>query len=444
MTSQQRVFSPADHSPIETLNQHYFGGNLPQGFVTAFTNIPANQSDFYAYLDRTFRLLKQGGFEATDLSAMHGEVLGELLISLLPKPGDGNAPPVTLAGRHRKIDAYLDDNPWFCAQQPARMLDIGCGFPPLTTNETADYFPHWDIVGVDPSLPTYVVYDEDDNYATFDAHKNLLYFQPAVPGITSWNTLLRDVQQTEVHFKSLLVRLCSKAGLTQMWDTRCVELGETRLLINPTIQNQRRHLNFARAGIGATHLGEADVIRCFNVLMYFEDSFVTKAHEWFNQTLRESGILIRGANWANSTECRYSVYRKEKGQLKHKEFAFSIDNLCPIMHMPWSAMHDDDREIMRLANLLAVIRRDRDFLATLLKTNDELREEYEVCPRLEDGFYGKADPDMSPVELWSAAAEITHQLDQCGLTDHAVQVLCEAGYPARRNEVGHIAVAMTA
>jgi hypothetical protein len=47
---------------------------------------------------------------------------------------------------------------------------------------------------------------------------------------------------------------------------------------------------------------------------------------------------------------------------------------------------------------------------------------------------------LSPADVQERLARMGERLDEEGFTGRAVTVLCGAGYPARRNEVGHVAV----
>jgi hypothetical protein len=109
--------------------------------------------------------------------------------------------------------------------------------------------------------------------------------------------------------------------------------------------------------------------------------------------------------------------------------------------MPWIAYHDDDREVNLLADLLHVLRAHRPFREQLSSRSDALRAEYGLWPRGADGCYGSVDPALSPADVQERAARMGERLDEEGFTEQAVSVLCEAGYPARRNEVGHVAIA---
>jgi hypothetical protein len=89
------------------------------------------------------------------------------------------------------MDAYLAHNPWHRPGREPVLLDLGCGFPPVTALDSATTLPGWRVIGVDPSFDRYLVYDGDD-YACFDVEGLLRFFQTdtmaADPVLTRWRT----------------------------------------------------------------------------------------------------------------------------------------------------------------------------------------------------------------------------------------------------------------
>ncbi len=292
---------------IQDLNVRYFDGHLSQTFVDKLSELPVDRPDVFAFVERMFHFMNEGGHPATDLSSLHGDILGSLLARILPGAWEGRVPPITVAGRHMVIDEYLRRNNWLAyGLGQKRMLDIGCGFPPHTTVETSGKFPDWDITGADPSLPVYLVYDADGNYCTFDSDKNAVYFQPAIPSIENWNALLGNAAQTRENFSQLLEVLLAE-------DREYGEDELPRLRIDPVHHHSTPNLSFITGGIGQIEIEPVDVIRCFNVLFYFDDPFRERALNWFSDQLNDGGILVLGSNWALSTESRYYVYQKDNG-----------------------------------------------------------------------------------------------------------------------------------
>ena len=62
-----------------------------------------------------------------------------------------------------------------------------------------------------------------------------------------------------------------------------------------------------------------------------------------------------------------------------------------------------------------------------------------LCPRQADGHFADIDKSIPPAELWWRAADFPERLGTA-LNERAVAALASAGYHARINETGHIAV----
>jgi hypothetical protein len=314
------------------------------------------------------------------------------------------------------------------------MLDIGCGFPPYTTLDTANYLPDWTITGADPSLPIYLIYDEAGNYATLDEHKSTVYFQPALPTLENWNQLLANSTATKLRFERLLEQLLTNTGSAKPGSF-------PRLEYDPIKLYETDRLSFIKGGIGQVAVGPKDVIRCFNVLYYFNNAFMERALQWFADHTKEGGIVLIGGDWAASTECYYHTYKKEGNQLLNKEFAFSLDCICPFGIVTWYTSHNDDQQKAELVRHIGTIRKDKAFMDAFYSFHDAQRARYRVCARDEKGYYGEVDPAMAPQELWTNVDTILHELNEAGLNQKAADVLVKAGLKARVNEVGHIAIA---
>jgi len=417
---------------ISDLNDRYFEGQLSEGFISKLESLPIDRPDVLAFIERTFRLMKIGGHPPTDISSLQGEIYGSLLARILPGSWEGKVPPITVSGRHKGIDEYFAATS-LISGGAKRMLDIGCGFPPYTTLETAEQFPDWQIIAADPSLPVYLVYDKDGNYCTFDEQKQAVYFQPALPSIDNWNALLTDPAATKAMFSTLLEELLASGKEFSEEDF-------PRVSIDPVHRHSNKNLTFITGGIGEIQIDPVDVIRCFNVLFYFDDNFRKDALKWFGDQLAPGGILVTGSDWAYSTEARFNVYRKEEGQLKHLEYVFSLDNYSPLGIVTWYTNLDDDSEVAQLAEYLAVLRKDANFNKAYYDLHDKLRENLGICPRDKNGYYSDLREGISPGDIWTGAGELLTKNVESGLVDHAVDVLRKAGFNARKNEVGHVAI----
>lgn len=416
---------------IEKLNSLYFKGNLSNSFKQELEKLPIDRPDVFAFVERAFGYIQRAKLPARDMSVLLGEILGSLLARLLPDAWEGRVPPITLPGRHILIDTYIKNNPWI-TEGSKKMLDIGCGFPPYTTLDTAKFFPDWEITAADPSLPEYLVHDSEGNYATLNSNKEVIYFQPSLPTVENWNKLLKDTSQTKKHFQELLdLLLVEKSDNTEALP---------RLLVNPIKSYENDKLSFINGGIGELNIDPQGIIRCFNVLIYFDDVFYQNTLDWFNGILEEKGLVIIGANWAGSIENYYNLYQKDGGVLTNREFGFSIDNINPIGVITWYANHNDDRQTKELIEYIRIIRSDKEFMKDFYSFTDERRKKYKICPRDKDGNYGRVDPSISPSELWGLVRKMLDELNEAGYNSKAVEILKRAGINARVNEVGFIAI----
>jgi hypothetical protein len=203
--------------------------------------------------------------------------------------------------------------------------------------------------------------------------------------------------------------------------------------------HERKNLQFREGGIGALQESGFDAVRCFNVLMYFDSAFRKNALEWVADTLKPNGLFICGLNWARSSAARYSVYRKESGTLRLKEFAFSIDNIRALQIVSWFAMHDDDFETNQMVRAIGLLRSDEDFMNDFDRDMDQLLAGAKICPRGADGYLGGVEQGVSPLELERRMVSIEQELDSRKFVERAVEILQRAGYEAWRNCIGHIA-----
>jgi SAM-dependent methyltransferase len=419
---------------VDQFNREYFDGGLSPAVLDRLRLLPVGRDDARAFLDRMGRLTRTAGLEARDVSPFQADILASLIARLLPGTWDGRVPPITIPGRHRKIDEIVGR---LCG--PAgRLIDIACGFPPFTSVDTAIALPGWDIVGVDRALPEYFVEDGLGNYAVFDASGAAQYFQPIAPTADSWVALLNDPDATRSRLESLLRALLDVRARTP-GDPHRIAHGGATLVVTPAREYARDNLYFLRSDLEALAIPPADVVRCFNMLMYFDDAFRERALDQFARLLKEGGLAVCGVDWAFSMEARYATYRKTHGALVPVEFAFGLDNLVPIGIATWYTLQPDDRDADMLARFCGVLRSNRPFFAAYAEVADGIREEIGLCPRQADGYFADIDRDIPAAELWLRAAGFPDRLD-AALGARAVDVLRESGYVARLNEVGHVAV----
>lgn len=418
-------------SIVDRWNAAYFANRLSPAALAALEALNGASADAQALADRAFRLMRVARFDAMDLSVATAQVMGAVL-GAVPSAWDGAVPPITMPGRHQKLDDYLVRNPWYRPGREPVLLDLGCGFPPVTALDSATTLTGWRVIGVDPSFDRYLVYDGDD-YACFDDDQLLRFFQTS--------TVTADPVLTRARFRGLLRLLLALLPAGDDGELAEVEHRGARLVLNPLRQYERDNLRLTHGEVGSVDIeGGVDAIRCMNVLMYFDHEFRKRALVWATGLLRPGGLVICGNNWAFSTSSRYTVYQERDGQLVPREFAFSIDNVRPVAIAPWYALHDDSHENICNAEAVGIIRNDDAFRIRFDERLDALLAQKGICRRQPDGYVGAVDEQVTPSVLDNGAAAIAQQLDSEGFVDEAITVLRRAGRHTWRNTAGHIAM----
>ena len=146
------------------------------------------------------------------------------------------------------MDTYLTCNRWWQFPRGGTFLDLGCGFPPLTAIETAQKLPDWRVIGADPVIPHFIVYDERGDYTNFNEAGDILYFQGDGP---RFGAFTQDPAGTKAYFSQLFGTLRAKQTVTGGNAVQPPELNGARLVTNPIGAYETPNLSFQTAGIGA-------------------------------------------------------------------------------------------------------------------------------------------------------------------------------------------------
>ena len=423
---------------LDHLDQTYFDGRLSRAVRSLMAPINDERGEVQGFVERMCRSMKEQRIAAEDFNETLAWILSYFLPKMLPGAWVGSIPPITSEGRHRAIDDYAECNPWRALRPGDRLLDLGCGFPPITTVDSARRFPDVRITGADPAFARYLVRHENGDYACFDSDAELLYFQPGENTVERWEGLYRDPEATRRRFRSHLLASLDEPGGSGTRESRW-ERGELTVLKNPVLQFESDNLSFAREGIGADGLGEHEMVRCFNVMCYFDRAFRDRTLDWTAGMLPEGGLLVTGVNWTRSRHSRFTVFRREDGSMAAKEFAFSIENVRPLEMVAWFALHDDDYDIAALTELVRVIRSNEEFREAFDARMDALLVPTGFTARRADGYLGGLDETVD-VDPLVAADTVGRKLEDEGFAEGAAELLRAAGYGAWVNCIGHIAV----
>jgi SAM-dependent methyltransferase len=424
---------------VDRINQEYFEGELSPEVLELLAPLDDERDEVHQWVERMARLMRHQHFDARNFHHILAWLLGEFLGKILPGAWGGAVPPITLEGRHARVDDYLAGNRWRPLVSGDRFLDMGCGFPPMTTMDSSRRFPDIQITGADPSFGRYLVRHTNGDYAAFTASHEVLYFQCGSNEADRWDALFSDPEATRSRFRAVLMQ--ALPGLPGDADTfGAVTSGEYTVSENPVLEYHDDGLVFHQQGIGSTTLGTFDVLRCFNVLCYFDNEFREKAIEWAGDLLEEGGIFLTGMNWTHSRHARYSLYRSEGGVMVQREYAFSVENLRALEMVPWFTLHDDDYCTGTLSELVRTVRSNDDFRMALDTRVDEVLDEVGILMRGQDGYLGGIDESADPERFDTISEVVGGTLEGEGFNQRAADVLTAAGFTAWINCVGHIAI----
>lgn len=422
---------------FNSLVKHFLGVGLPDR-LSQQISYPDMSIESRQFALRMLSLMQRASYPAGDFTPLLMRALSTVSGASLPSAWNGRIPPITMPGRHRKLDMYVASQAWPGNEKRSVFLDLGCGFPPITTLETAGQFPEWTVFGVDREFTTYVLYDADGHYACFNRDGQLVYLQTRLT--SSGSALNDDPKAARVKFQTLFDRMRTLLPAQDAPTSTSIEHRGNRLDRNPIRDYESSNLTFIQMDFQKLDLPPAQVIRCMNVLLYFNAQERKKLLVAMGRLLDEGGMLIAGFNHFLGSGARYAVYRKAGTQLIPVEFAFSMDNLRPVGIAPWYTLHDDDPEAGFLADLTSVIRSDQAFWPTFNHRVDHLLADHGVCRRDSDGSLCFPKQPPSPEMLIDKLTALWKQIDNDDVSTQAAEALDRAGFQSWINPVGDIAV----
>jgi hypothetical protein len=420
---------------FNALAERFLGTRLP-GWLSDSISFPELSPDAKGVVLRLLSLMQRSLCPATEFNTQMIWLLANVTPGMLPSAWGGRIPPVTSPGRHRKLDDYVMKQTRVSDGSQPVYIDIGCGFPPATTVDTARRLPDWSVFGVDRWFARYVLYDADGNYACFDRDGKLQYLQARTKPLND------NPPASKEQFNLLFADLYPKLTMVGEHCSETVEIDGNRLVRNHVRDFEGKNIKFIESEIDDLQLPAAGAIRCMNVLLYFEKDFREIMQASMSTLLDHDGVLITGFNHPFGIYARYVINKKGRHEIFPSEFAFSPDNLRPLGVGPWLTLADEDREAELLADVTGAIRADRHFWPEFNPYVDELRTKYGICRRDSDGFihFTEEARTASPSVIMEKTSALWSQLEEEGYTDGAVDALERAGYQAWKNAVGDIAV----
>src|SRR5512145_2687237 len=109
---------------VHDLNRRRFNGQLGAPTIERLEALP-DREDARAFLERGATAMQRAGMPAQYFSPFEAELFASVASQLLPGCWEGRVPPITLAGRHTRIDQLVRK----LHGNRGRLLDIACGFP---------------------------------------------------------------------------------------------------------------------------------------------------------------------------------------------------------------------------------------------------------------------------------------------------------------------------
>lgn len=417
------------------LAEQALGRRIPE-HLTEPVNLAGASSETRGFILRALALMRRSRYAATDFNpALTGWLAS--IPGMLPGAWGGRIPPLTLPGRHKKLDEYVADRFGDPVGEKPVFVDLGCGFPPATTADTARRLSDWEVYGVDSAFHDYVLYDPEGNYACFDGKGAFQYFQALTTA--SGRKLYADPAGTRKRFETLFAALHPSMEPSDGTASACVEQDGSRLIHHHIRDFESENLKLEPSDIFDSRLPPARAVRCMNLLVYFDPETRRRVLARVSEMLEPGGVLVAGTNGLG-IQTRYFVYRKEGGALLPESFAFGLDNVGPIVFMPFFSIHEQDPEARLLADLAGALRKSASFGPDFSSRLDALMGEHGLCRRGTDGFLAFPETEFSPAEFLGKAARIWQEVAAGGFPDRAVSALEEAGYDAWVNRVGDIAV----
>jgi SAM-dependent methyltransferase len=430
-----------DNGFIDSINHKYFEGKLSKSQITRLQDFDPKNTEAKNFMEGAMARIQRMGVSAKDIGELIFWEMASIWPKILPGAWSGIVPPITFPNRHVLLDDYMKKNQWKPLTEGSKVVDLGCGFPPLTALDLARKFSRVQITGADPSFGKYTVTDSKGNYACILEDGHINYLQPVAGSQESWNFIFENLDDTKKRFAIKFNEL--KKNLPQTEDANTYEefqMDGWTITRNPLRRYELKNLGFIQKGMGDEEIpSHLDMIRCMNVLVYFDPVFRRDGLEWACRHLKEGGIFFCGLNWSESINSRFSVYRRENNAMQLKEFSFSIENLRPLEGVPYFSFRNDDFEQEQLLQHAVMIRQNKVFMDEFNTGFDKILHEHSVCERDSAGYLGFVNTGLPPVQLLANMSKTFKQLSD-NYADGVVAVLRERGKKAWVNEIGFIGI----
>ena len=400
---------------ITKWNNGYFGGQLSQAVLKEFDQIDADDRELLGFVDTWLYYFHMAGGNARNFSPLAARFFAKVTRSYMPSLW-AKIPPITRGGRLRVIDRLVQEILHLVPDRAIRFLDVGCGYPPLPTIETAESCPAWTCVGVDPNFPQWILHDNDGTGACFDQSGTLVYIQYLEGGLQP------EPERVEK----------DRHSFTQHWATlqndsqlRAQLMRNEQLIVDPVNHYERHNLTF-QAGTMTELNGNQkyDLIRCMNVFMYFTGETILKNIRHAKLLLVDAGVFVCGSiPESGSTAARYLVYQKRDSALVPWLFGMDLGKFSQRDGNGWWAFHRDQPDALFLAKVVRTLADDPALSGRVHNLIDRVEHELGYSHRDRDGYlhqtgfiYNTADNERLNMAIASEFGdEITAFLTAVGI-----------------------------
>lgn len=364
---------------VSRWNRAYFEGRLSNTCLAELDLIDTEDEELTAFVDNFLFYLHEAGCPAEDLSPLGARFLAQIAKSYMPSLW-GKIPPITREGRLRVMDRVAHHSLSIAPNDAIRFLDVGCGYPPVTTIETARACPGWSCVGIDPNFPALILTDTDaDTVGCFDESGRLVYIQylkgPLQPA-------LEVIERDQRRLVSKWSEIQTHASLRERF------LADGRLIHHPEEQYEGDNLAFVASDlVGLQDCEPFDLVRCMNVFMYYSGREIIENIRHTKHLLNDLAFFICGnAPEVMSSTARYLAFQKKDSDLVPVLYGIDLAKLSRRDGNGWWAFHKDQPDTLFLAKLISFVAGNQELHAHLINVVDRLERELGYSERDSDGF----------------------------------------------------------
>lgn len=290
---------------------------------------------------RYFRTMSRAGFILKDVKPPLVRMLIRVCDEFLPAVINGKIPPITASGRHLSIDQELLRG--VPCSRPQRVLDVGAGYPPVTSRELVDALPRGSTaISLERRLPSYLLMKDQSSYAWVESDGRISFIRDEkdIPR----NVLLREYQK--------FLRECLDAPASNMLTkTSRTPMANVEMVVG----------DLAHSPV----LGSFDIARAMNIFSYYSVQARDELERTMLSYLKVDGVAVAGSNYWNGCEQRYFRWSKVDDRIISTAFTFTLDNAVPLGCTPWLDVWGGCPEVDLLGKFVAIIRNDAELVDAL-------------------------------------------------------------------------------